>query len=767
MTEAGGAEEAADFARVEALLDAALDLPATEREAFLAHECAHDAALAQEVRSMLAAADASKGFLEATPREAPRIGRAGWQLGSWRLMQPIGTGGMGEVWLAERDDGRYEQNVAVKLLRRWNPDDTPRFLREQRLLSRLRHAGIAQLLDAGSAPDGRPYMVMEYVEGAAIVEHCDRFKLGLAARLKLFAQVCEAVAYAHRRAIVHRDLKPSNILVRGDGRPMLLDFGIARVIEPDASNATQTQNVSLTPRYAAPEQLAGGEETTQTDVYALGLLLYELLVGTLPWGELGGRAPLLLLQRSLAGPPPPPSRCCEDRAKARALRGDLDAIVLKALRPEAEDRYQSVEALSEDLMRYRTLRPVAAREGAFGYSLRRGLRRYWLVASLISLVLVSLITGLAMVLEAHRETARERDVARTEAARSKAVRDYLAHMFRDANQHARDGAPLTAKAVLERAAERIHTEFASDPAAHADVLKALGELNFYIDDYVGAEPLLRRWLASEAQVNDPVAAADVRFTLAQTLHRMGKDAEARELLVQAQAFWESDPERYSDVLLTSRSLQSQLERAAGNIEAAIATLETALPQRLARSGAVHFETAVLYNNLGAALVQADRLDQGIEALRKARDLWSALQLDGGNDALNTLNNLAAAQFRQGDLEQAETSFAAALEIRRAAHGASAATAALIGNYARVLHRRGKFDEALPLAEEAESMAVQHAGAASPLTISVRLTRTELLLAMERPLEAASLYAAIKAESGVVPSTLRPRVRAIESQLQRE
>jgi len=610
-------------------------------------------------------------------------------------------------------------------------------------------------------------MVMEHVDGATLAEHCHRHHPGLDARLELFRQVCDAVAHAHRHAIVHRDLKPSNILVRGDGRAVLLDFGIARIIDPDATAASRTQSQALTPRYAAPEQLSGGEETTQTDVYALGLLLYELLTGALPWGSLGGRAPLVWLQRSLAGPPPAPSSCCDDRAMARRLRGDLDAIVLKTLRPEPEARYASVEALSEDLARYRTLRPVRARDGAFGYRLRRGLRRYWLAASLAALVLVSLLGGLLMVLDAQRETARERDVARIEAARGKAVRDYLAHMFRDAGQHARAGTPLTARAILEQAADRVEFAFATDPVARADVLKALGELNFYIDDYAAAEPLLRRWLAGEAQVGDPVAAADVRFTLAETLHRMGRSAEAGELLAQAQAFWESDPKRHVDVLLTSRMLQSQLERAAGDVDVAIATLEAALPQRLARSGEVHFETAALYNNLGAALVQADHLEQGIAALLKAHELWGALRLDGGNDALNTLNNLAAAQFRQGDLAQAEASFAAALDIRRAVHGASAATAALIGNYARVLQEREKAGEALPLAEEAEVMALDHAGATSPLAISIRLTRAELLLALEQPRQAASLYATIQAESGDIPPPLLPRMQALAANLELE
>lgn len=760
-------DEAGRFARIEALLDAALELPLSEREALLEKAGAGDPALADEVRALLVATEDSAGFLEAPAEQHPRIGESGWRLGAWRLTQPIGQGGMGEVWLAERDDGRYQQQAAVKLLRHWNPDNTPRFLREQRLLSRLRHVGIAQLLDAGSAPDGRPYMVMEYVAGSPLLEHCERHALDLDARLALFSRICDAVAHAHRHAIVHCDLKPSNILVCADGRVVLLDFGIARVIESGPNADAKTTSRFLTPRYAAPEQLVGGEESTQTDVYALGLILYELLAGALPWTGMDGRASLALLQRSLAGPPQAPSRACTDPLRARRLRGDLDAIVMKALRPEPEARYAAVTAFNEDLQRFRTRHPVVARDGAWMYRLRRGLQRNWLAAGSAMLVLIALLTGMVMVIQAQRETARERDIALTEAARSKAVRDYLAHMFREAGQHAAGGAPLTAKAVLEQAASRIESSFASDPDAQAEVLKALGELNFHIDDYAAAEPLLRRWLDNEARIADPVAAADVRFTLAETLHRMGRSSEAQGLLSAAQAFWAGDAARHADVLLTSRMLQSQLERAAGNVTQAIATLERALPQRLQRSGEIHFKTAALYNNLGAAYIEAGQLEAGIGALGKAHALWQALQLDTSNDALNTLNNLAAAQFRSGNLAEAESAFAKALQLRRTAFGESAATAALIGNYARVLQKRGKVAAALPLATEAETMAVTHAGARSALAVSIRLTRAELLLAARQRNLAADVVQAIKTESGELPPALMPRLRELEANLAKE
>ncbi len=746
---------AEQFARIEALLDAALELPPAQRDAFLDTAC-DDAALRAQVRELLRAVDASEGFLEAPA--APMNDHAGRRIGAWTLIRRIGRGGMGEVWLGERADGRFEQQVAVKLLRH-GLEDAPRFLREQRLLAKLRHPDIARLIDAGSLPDGAPYMVMEYVEGVPLIQHCRA--LVLEARLALFVQVCDAVAFAHRHLIVHRDLKPDNILVRADGQPVLLDFGIARPIGGDGSD---TRELRLTPQYAAPEQLSGEEQTTLTDVYALGLLLHELLTGRSPWGELAAPGAVALLQRAQAGPPPSPSSQAGSKTLAGKLRGDLDAIAHKALRPEPAARYDSAEALAQDVRRHLLHEPVAARGDAFGYRARRFLRRYWLAAGVTLLVFAGLLGALAAISLARRDAVRERDIAQTEANRSKAVRDYLAHMFRDAGQHARDGAPLTAKAVLDQAAARVQESFAADPAANAEVLKALGELHFYIDDYAAAEPLLRRWLAHEDAIADPVAAADVRFTLAETVHRMGERDEAAALLEQAQAFWETEPERHIDVLLTSRTLQARLQRERGDTAAALATLEAALPQRLQRSGREHFETAALYTNLGAAYVQAGGIDEGIAASQRAMTLWRALDLDAGNDALNTLNNLAAAQFRKGDYVAAEHAFAEALALRRSLFGPSAATAALIGNYARTLHRLERHGEALEYAGEAEAMALAHAGSASPLTQAARITHAEVLLMLDRAADALEPLAAFDNEdTRTLPPSLHLRAALTEAE----
>lgn len=746
--------DATRFARVEALLDGALELSPSARASYIQREAGSDDALRDEALELLAAIDASDGFLEA-PRERLGAGTPPFErLGPWAMGRLLGRGGSGDVWLGERVDGEFEQRVAIKLLRDWHPDDVPRFLREQRLLARLDHPGIATLIDAGRTPSGQPYMVIEYIDGESLTDHVRRRQLDIAARLVLFLQVCEAVAYAHRHLVVHRDLKPQNILVRDDGRVALLDFGISRLVDDGARADVTTRKHQLTPQYAAPEQLAGAEETTATDVYALGLLLHELLAGQSPWGRIAGHGAMALLQRIQDGPPPAPSGQAS-REDAPAVRGDLDAIVLKATRPEPEQRYRSVAELIDDIERHRSHRIVAARADRLGYRVRRTLRRYWLAASITTLFVAGLVTALVLVSAAQRETVRERDIAQMEASRSKAVRDYLAHMFRDANQSNREGVSLTAKQVLDQAAARVDASFANDPAGAAEVLRALGELHFYIDDYAGAAPLLQRWLTHEEAIADPVAAADVRFTLAETLHRMGRSDEAATLLDASQAFWSTDPARHADVLLTSRMLQSQLERQRGDVPRGIVTLEAALPLRLQRSGRDHFETAALQTNLGAAYIQAGRVDDGIAASEEAMRTWRALKLERGNDALNTLNNLAAAYFRQGDMARAETAFAEALAVRRETLGPSAATAALMGNYARVLLKLGKTDAALPLVDEALAMARTTSGETSPLTLSLRVSRADALLQSGQLDDADAALEALAAVDGIpVPLAAR-------------
>ena len=405
-------------ARIYSLLDELLDLPEDQRVSTLRNRYIDDAAVADEVESLLHAARASDGFLAMPPQphleEVFDDAAIGSRLGAWRIVRLLGHGGMGEVYEAIRAQGDFDHKVAIKVLQREAAAQLERFQAERQILARLEHPGIARLYDGGLTDDGRPYMVMEYVEGRAITEFCALTQASLEKRLRLFMQVCDAVAYAHQNLIVHRDLKPSNILVTKGGAVKLLDFGIAKLLDPQGARVTLANAAPLTPVCAAPEQLTGGRITTATDVYALGLLLFELLTGSHPW--VASDTPVLQAMRAvLQRPAPVASESASRNANAplpiRSITGDLDAIVAKALRVEPAHRYVTVESLRLEIERVLSGEPIDARKGVRLYTMGRLLRRYrWGVAA-IALTLATTVTGL--VWQAH-QAAIERDTARRE-----------------------------------------------------------------------------------------------------------------------------------------------------------------------------------------------------------------------------------------------------------------------------------------------------------------------------------------------------------------
>jgi tetratricopeptide (TPR) repeat protein/tRNA A-37 threonylcarbamoyl transferase component Bud32 len=694
--------------------DAALEQPAEAREAWIAQQAIEPELLAplrELLRGHEAAERADQLRSPATDAPDPLL-PPGTCIGVWRIERLIGSGGMGEVYEVQRNDGAYVQRAALKLLARIdNREDTRRFEREREILARLEHPGIARLLDGG-VHQQRPYAVLEFVEGISITQFAA--PLDLQARIRLLLQVCDAVAAAHRSFIVHRDLKPGNVLVNTDGQIKLLDFGIAKLTGAIDVRTDLTQVLALSPDYCAPEQLENGTITTATDVYALGVMLFELLTGTRPWPSTG-TAVTRAIERLRQPDAPAPSRVAK-AAQGRALRGDLDAIVLKALRPDPAARYPTVEALSDDLRNYLGGRPVRARGNARSYVMLRTLRRYrwWVAAG--GAVVASLALGLAGVTWQAREARLERDIARAEAKRADAVRQYLVYMFRTAGESESDQ-PVTAKAVLDDAAKRLQAEYADAPARAADMMQALGELYFLMNDYEGGIPLLQRMLELADEQTDPNVLARVRLDLGQMFYRSGNAEAAEPLLLQAQAFWERDPQRYRSDLATSRQLQAQLQRARGDLDGAIATLQAAIPPVDATLGTDHLESGVLHNNLGLLFFHAGRLDDADRQFARAWSVWEARRNTHGGDALNTLNNWAAVASRRGELDHAEQLYRQALETRRTLLAPSAALAALLSNYGKLMLQKNEPDAALPLLEEAVELAQRYAGDKSPHLIA--------------------------------------------------
>ena len=422
--------------RLSTALDALLDLDADARITRLAEIEAEDADFARDLRNLLAQENTEDTLLDSPLVTAPPGPREGEQVGPYRLQTLLGEGGMGQVWVAERADGLYERRVALKLLRPGlaDPNLRLRFTRERQILARLGHPHIARLLDAGISASGQPYLALEEVQGEGILEYCRKRGLGLRPRLKLFQQVCEAVTHAHANLVVHRDLKPSNILVTQEGQVRLLDFGIAKLLdgnEADPPEATRTGVRSFTLHYAAPEQIRGEPVTTQTDVYSLGVVMYELLTGSKPYRlkrETSAQWEEAILSAEAVKPSQAvlqPERT-DARRISRTLSGDLDNIILKALAKQPANRYTSVEALSADLNRYQEGLPVKARPQSFGYRARKFLARHRMpILGGLGLAAV-LFTLLGVAMWQRSEAVRE-------TARAQAMQSFMVGLFENAD----------------------------------------------------------------------------------------------------------------------------------------------------------------------------------------------------------------------------------------------------------------------------------------------------------------------------------------------
>jgi serine/threonine-protein kinase len=468
---------------IAALFEAIASLAPDERRARLDVIRRSDPRMAAELDSLLAASEgASERFLaDGAPPAPPRLHgtlEAGLRVGLWRIERPLGAGGMGEVYAVTRADGQFDQRAALKVTQEASAELLERFHAERRILARLEHPGIARILDGGTLADGRPYAVVEYVDGEPITEHCDARGLGARSRVELFVEVCEAVAYAHRHLVVHRDLKPANVLVDRDGRPRLLDFGIAKDLGTGWTrgiDGTAATRALATPDYAAPEQLAGEPITTAADVFALGVLAYELLTGRRPWTVAAlplAHAVRALLESAAAAPSTVASATARRPIDAHALRGDLDAIVLKCLRREPELRYASVEDLMRDVRRHLAGEPVKARRATVGYRASHFVRRYrWLVGATCALIVV-LAGGIAA-------TAWQANRAREEATRAAAIQQFLVDVFRASDPRVASDTPrgqITAKQLLDLSVDRIGTEFAADVHTQLELLGVVRDI---------------------------------------------------------------------------------------------------------------------------------------------------------------------------------------------------------------------------------------------------------------------------------------------------
>ncbi len=515
------------WTRIKDLFAQAAALPPGERAAFLGAACRTDDepddALRQSLEAMLAQDDAGDVLASLAGPPAPPPER----VGPWRLVERVGEGGMGEVWRAERADGAYDQTAAVKLVRPGLATDLlARFRAERQVLARLDHPAIARLLDGGTASDGRPYLALEYVDGEPITDYADRRRLGVDARLALFAQVCEAVAAAHRQLVVHRDLKPSNVLVTDDGQVKLLDFGIAKLLDPDPEftvAVTAAERRVMTPEYAAPEQVRGEPATTATDVYGLGVLLYELLTGARPY-RLESRIRRAVERAILEAEPTQPSTAVTDADAARArstepaklcrrLRGDLDQIVLRALRKEPERRYDGAAAFAADLARHRDGLPVEARPESAVYRAGRFVRRHRVGVIAAAAVALAVVVGAGLALWQAAEADRQRAAASREAAASAQVATFMTDLFRESNSAEVRGDTVSARDLLDQGLARIDS-LAETPDVQADLLDVLGEIYGRLGRFEQAQQAFTRVVEIRRQQGDSLSVVAALAALA-------------------------------------------------------------------------------------------------------------------------------------------------------------------------------------------------------------------------------------------------------------
>ncbi len=699
-----------DWEVLEGIIDEALMLPAGERAGFLAGrlgDTPQDRARIDQILSRLAEAET---FLEPSePIETSLSTAVPARIGVWSIGEVLGQGGMGTVYAAHRIEGGFEQAGALKLMRHDAAIDVARFESERQLLARLDNPGIARLLDGGVKADGQPWMVMERIDGTPIDQWCEARGSSLADRIGLTLGVLDALGAAHRMLVLHRDLKPGNVLVDSEARVRVIDFGIAKRMD----GGDQTQDIlPLSAPYAAPELLTGAPLGPPVDVYGAAAILYELATGRPPI-DLAGVPVALGIGRVLDVAP---VRLASLRAEVpvltaapQGLVADLDAILAKALRKEAGERYPGLDALADDLRRALDGRPVTARSGDRAYRLRRlAWRARWPIAAASAIVL-ALGAGLIGTEIQRREAVAARDAALDEEQRSDAVRQSLYLLLAESVEAA--GAEGTPRDVLDQATRRIMAEFTRDPAESARVLHALGELHFYLGDYEAAKAALSPLMGqSEDTVpGDTLAAA--RYDMAQTMVRLGEVDGARPLLAAAQAFWQRDAAKWRARLIDSRLVEAQILRA-GDPAAAAAMLRKATSEHAAMHGTTNRQAGVFQNNLGVTLLAAGDPEGAAAALRKAQAIWQATRLTETPDALNTANNLAALEMLAGRPAAAEPLFAEAVRLRRQLYGTSAGTAALLSNHGKVLLQLGRAAEAERLLAEAVPMSAQFAGAGS-------------------------------------------------------
>jgi eukaryotic-like serine/threonine-protein kinase len=707
--------DAARWERLQALFHDAVDRPAADRAAFLRDACADDPTLADEVLAAIAEDEHGDSLLDQGVERAAEqvIGgtpeRLG-EIGPYRLVRTIGEGGMGVVFLAERTDlGTF---AAVKILRdAWlSPSRRQRFAAEQRTLARLNHPAIARLFDAGTLADGTPWIVMEFVEGVPITGHAQAAMLPIEARLRLFLAVCEAVQYAHRHLIVHRDLKPSNVLVTADGQVKLLDFGIAKDIgEARPADAAQTIARLMTPAYAAPEQVRGEPAGVQTDVYSLGVMLYELITGALP---------------------------VDTNARTATGMADLDVLCLTARHADLARRYASVEALARDVTHYLVSEPLEARADSRRYRAGKFVRRHWRPLTAAATVVLTVV-GLVAFYTLRLTDAR--NAALAEALRTRRIQSMMLALFNGGDAAAGPAEDLRVITLVDRGLREAQG-LTGEPRVQADMYDALGGIYQKLGNLPQAEKLLTDSLAARRSLagpdSDDVAVSLVSLARLRVTQARFDDAErlVREALAIRRARGAGDTPALAD---TTTALGEVLVEK-GDYPGAIGVLEDVAARRASEGDTQ--EHAATLRQLVNAYFYAGRMEDAQRVGRVALEMTRRVHGTKHPFVADDLINLGAVSYERGDYPDAETRYREALVLNEGWYGANhPRTASNLTMLGRALVRENRFDEAVAMLERALSVQERVYGAVHPAVASAVNDLGSVALARGRLDDAAAAF----------------------------
>ncbi|MCC5908104.1 MAG: tetratricopeptide repeat protein [Balneolaceae bacterium] len=709
--------------------------------------------------------------------------KKGKHFGPYKIINSVGHGGMGSVYLAERADGNFNQRVALKLLRTGlhSNEQVQRFLYERQILASLNHENIARLFDGGVTEEGQPWFVMEYVEGKPINEYCDEHKLSLDDRLQLFLDVCKAVQYAHQKLIVHRDIKPSNILVKKNGTIKLLDFGIAKALNSDdyihnEIPVTQTGLFPLTPAYASPEQIRGETVSTVSDIYQLGVVLYELLTGYQPY-DVSGKTPSEIEQVICEDHPTRPSsiiskmessapeyeNVIQDRSKwlllilgkqKRKLRGDLDTVILMALRKEPDRRYSSAEQFAKDIKNYLADRPVTAHSDSWSYRSKKFISRHKAGVSVSAAILFMLILYTSTVTWHSQQTREALYYATEEAAKSEQLISFMMGMF-EANDPAEAmGDTVTARVLLERGIEQAET-LDNQPEIQAQMFSVVGKVYYQLGEYERAYPLLRQSIDIKNDMGQPekIEQADSYYLLGATMHHKGNYRDSDYYFETALDIYNSFTDHESVEYANSLYRAANIRGVRRDFESAFSMHEQALHMRLNLLGELHPEVGNSYKSVGNTLHQKGDPAKAIKYFRKAADIYGVVYPEKHPAIADLKVSKARALQVLKKFDKAEMNLITALEIQTDIYGEHHTNTGLskmaLGNFYR---NTGDFAKAEPIYFELISVIENELGGDHPLKRPVTEALGRLYLQKNEPEKAESW---LRKTTQLLSSSLRP------------